>query len=194
MYLIGDLNLLDENEKVALINRAKNYDEFERFADETGFEPWMEEFMENPDDISEADKERINSVLKEAFAKAHEMKLYKVLEVSEWVNGSGIRYTNIYEREEVKPEEKSIYADTDWNAVIGLDCSEPEEWNKNHEYDTHDFIWTSKWVLVDKESGEEIETEIEKIYESEIVKSWMAEILYQYKCKECGGIEVELEM
>ena len=101
------------------------------------------------------------------------MKLFKIIEVSEWVNGDGVNYTNTIEKLEVSEKEKDIYKDTDWNAVIGLDNFTPDEWCECHEYDTHDFIWVSAWFEINEETGEEKRTEIEKVYESEVVKSWM---------------------
>lgn len=75
MYIIGSLTLLENEVQNALVNSAKNYsaDEFEQFASDAGYASWMDEFMEDADaeELTEADAERINTVLKEAFVKAH---------------------------------------------------------------------------------------------------------------------------
>lgn len=76
MYMIGSLTLLENEIQKALVNSAKNYsaDEFEQFASDIGYASWMDDFIENADDeeLTEADVERINNVLHEAFTKAHE--------------------------------------------------------------------------------------------------------------------------
>lgn len=74
--MIGSLALLNEEVQKALVNSARNYsaNEFEQFSADAGYASWMDEFVEDSDaeELTEADVERINSVLREAFAKAHE--------------------------------------------------------------------------------------------------------------------------
>lgn len=66
---------LTEETKERLINEAKKYsqDEFRLFADELGWEDWMEDFTEadDGDEFTEAEADEINKILKEIFEKAH---------------------------------------------------------------------------------------------------------------------------
>lgn len=74
MYTVGDINLLSEEVKARLIESAKNYsdDEYEIFNAELGYEDWMDDFVENPDEeLTEREVEKIDRILKQVWDLAH---------------------------------------------------------------------------------------------------------------------------
>ena len=74
------LDYVSNEVKEHLIKKAKDYDFCKEFADEVGWEDWMNELTESEDDLSERENDLINSILEEAFNEAHkepEMKATK---------------------------------------------------------------------------------------------------------------------
>lgn len=99
------------------------------------------------------------------------MAKYLVIEVAGWENESGRTYTQTYYREETELEKENM--NLDWNAIIGLDNSTPEEWKEHSDYEKKDTIWIAK-IVTEDEDGEPISEElIEEVYESDIVEKWM---------------------
>ena len=68
-YLIGDVSLLDEKDKVALLNQANRNETYEDFTIDVGWASWMEDFTEADDeDIpSEAELDCIEQILRQAW-------------------------------------------------------------------------------------------------------------------------------
>ena len=77
-----------------LEREASRYDEddLQAFIDETGWEPWMNEYTAAGDaeEISEREEREINRILEQIFKRAHNRKWYAVQETSSdaWDNGS----------------------------------------------------------------------------------------------------------
>lgn len=74
MFIAGDVSLLNEEVKNRLVEVAKNYndDEYDRFNDEVGYEDWMDDFVENPDEeLTEREVEKIDRILKQVWDLAH---------------------------------------------------------------------------------------------------------------------------
>lgn len=77
MFLIGSIDFLRKDDRDRLLRQALLFDEddFESFVNFEEWEDWMYDFCrdvrDEDDDLTEAEIERINAVLREAFEEAH---------------------------------------------------------------------------------------------------------------------------
>lgn len=73
MIMVASEKFLAEGTKERLMKSATRYEEFDAFVDETGYEDWMDEFVENPEEdmLKESDVNRINKILKEIWDMVH---------------------------------------------------------------------------------------------------------------------------
>lgn len=103
------------------------------------------------------------------------MKLTKVITYSDSVVGCSPLEETLYHSEVLESEKSWLYKDTDWNAVIGLDNSDPEEWDAFHDYHLKDTMWRAYFAQTFDDGTYLSYQLIEEVMESEIVKKWKEE-------------------
>lgn len=79
MFLVGNVEFLDETVKSELINKACEYDDndFITFCDEVGWDSWMNDFCETEEgsELTEVENNRINKVLEGIWKLSREHKI-----------------------------------------------------------------------------------------------------------------------
>ena len=73
-YVIGDIDLLDEEIRNHLIERAKSNETFKDFQIDIGWESWMDDFTdaEDGEPASESESDVIDNILRQAWEETHD--------------------------------------------------------------------------------------------------------------------------